>query len=684
MEEEERRGRGTKVRSLIEKATTSTSPEVDPRLLRAIKSVVRFSDSELRIAAETLTDLMKRDHSQVRYLTLLIIDELFMRSKLFRTLLVENLDHLLSLSIGFRRNLPLPAPPAVASVLRSKAIEFLEKWNHSFGIHYRQLRLGHDYLKNTLRLQFPNIQANVERMQQERRERERRSKEILLNKYEHLRQNLSSIKGEILSTVDEIGECLEILNSTEDFMQDDILDDEVEEFFGSSELRQMRLDAIKEGEKVHENSDNKVIFDALRELYKLLVTKHLISVQEWISVLVRVEVADNRFRDSTLKEFIDIRNHLKSVQKKCEEAGCSLQNSSKHSEEEDFWEEGNVVANEVASRAPKNKDIHLDMASTTHKVNGSALSSRDKESNSSNAKCLAHGRNEVDSNSPRSELLAEAPVVRWSSHLDDWGSSRVFMANQRGLELENHWGRVDSDAVIPADKIAELNVHAALYEEKQEEIQPCRAPLRKGGLCQRRDLRVCPFHGPILPRDDEGKPLNQSTSEHKIDDKGKPLNQSTSEHKMDDGGKPLNQSTSEHKVNVDLGIDLAEHLAKQAVKNVREIDEEVAKKRKIDKQTMKRAKLAKIREHNKSVLRNAALASTSRSASLGQDGDVTNEGNLSSRDNKRILASMLRKKVTSKDRIAGKLLSSRARDATTRQHDASEDAKYREAFPNQW
>ncbi|KAI9109828.1 hypothetical protein K1719_018869 [Acacia pycnantha] len=108
--EEDRRGWATKARSLIEKATNSTSGGVDPRLLRAVKSVVRNSDSELRIAAETLTDLMKRDRSQVPQLTLLISDELFMRSKLFRTLLVENLDQLLSLSIGFRQNHPLPGP----------------------------------------------------------------------------------------------------------------------------------------------------------------------------------------------------------------------------------------------------------------------------------------------------------------------------------------------------------------------------------------------------------------------------------------------------------------------------------------------------------------------------------------------------------------------------------------------
>ena len=560
---------------------------------------------------------------QVRYLALQIIDELFMRSKLFRTLTVENLEQLMSLSVGFRRNLPLPAPPSVASLLRTKAIEFLEKWNVSFGLHYRQLRLGYDYLKNTLKLKFPNIQANVERIRQERREREMRSKEILLNKYESLKEKFSSIKGDILSTMDEIDGCLDILHSKQELESDDILDDEELDDFRSLELQQLRREALNEGEKVYESSDNKVVFDALRELYKLLVTKHLVSIQEWVSVLVRVEVADNRFRDSTLKEFIDIQNRVKSVKKRCEEAGCSFLNSSKLEEEEDFWEEGNVVSIESPSSAPDNKKKHPDVASTSQITSSDKLGSYAKESKSSNTDSLLHGGNQSESNPLRSKLLTKAPVVRWGSHLDSWGSNRVFMANQRGLDLESHWGRVDDDAVIPSDIISELSVPAMPYEEKQIEIQPCRAPLRKGGLCRRRDMKICPFHGPIIPRDDEGKPLSASPSED---------------------------------MNVNITkTDLAEKLAKQAVKNVRETDKEVVKKREIDKQELKRAKLAKIREHNDAVLRDAALASTSRSAAFGEDDEVTN------RDKKASLASMLKKKVTSKDRIAQKLLSSRAR-----------------------
>ncbi|KAH1107020.1 hypothetical protein J1N35_010788 [Gossypium stocksii] len=660
-----------KVGALIEKATNSTAAEVDPRLLKAIKSVVRFSDSELRLAAHTLMDLMKRDHSQVRYLTLLVIDELFMRSKLFRTLLVENLDQLLALSVGFRRNMPLPAPPAIASTLRSKAIEFLEKWNASFGIHYRQLRLGFDYLKNTLRFQFPNLQETAARIERERRERERRTREILQSKFETLKMNFSSVKEEIQATVDEIGECLDIVRTKEEGVPHVLLDDEDFVEFRSSELRQIRLDSLKEGEKVHENSDNKVVFDALRELYKLLVTKHLVSVQEWISLLVRVEVADNRSRDSMLKELIDIRNSLMSVKKDCEESGCTLPktlNKNKE-EEEDFWEEGNFGLTENGSTTEpekrrevqssniekKSKSVEDWNSKKSNKQSGNLaivsasckVKAKDKECSSSKGKECSGSENSV-----RSELLAEAPVLRWGSFMDNWGSvsNKDTLLNQKGLEFDNHWGRVDYDAVIPAEKIAELNLQAILYQENLGEIQPCRAPLKKGGLCQRRDLKVCPFHGPIIPRDDAGNQINQNSS---TDD-------------TDPG----------------LGSDLAEQLAKQAVKNVRERAKEDVRKRKLDKHSLQREKLARVREHNDAVLRDAAIASTSRSTVFGEDmGETVGENPVGR--NKLTLASMLRKKFTTKDRLARRLLNTRAAKATLRQMTQGEDVTYRDAFPNQ-
>ncbi|KAL6575629.1 hypothetical protein OROHE_001006 [Orobanche hederae] len=634
--EEERERMVLGVVNLIEKAVESTAAEVDPRLLKAIKLTVRYSDSELRCAAQTLMSFMKRDHSQVRYLALLIIDQLFVRSKLFRNLLVENLDQLLSLSIGFRRNHPLPAPASVASILRLKAIEFLEKWNESFGIHYRQLRLGYDYLKNTLRYQFPNLQANAARIRQERREREMRTKEILLKKFESLKENFSSVKEEIHTKIDEIDECLEILRTNdEDIPLVPIGDEEMEEF-RNSELRQIRFDSIKEGEKVNENSENRVVFDALREFYKVLVTKRLPAVQGWISVLIRVDVSDNRFRDSALKDLIDLRNLIQCTKRKCEESGCNLAKAGS-SEEDDIWEDGTIGTFEKGKSKINDAPtvLNSDSIRDVESVNSNNLINENNRKN--------HQGSASKSDPDRSKLLNDAPVLNWGSFLDNWGSERDVLANQRGLDLESHWGRVDHEAVIPADKIAEINVRVSIYEEEPIEIRPCRAPLRKGGLCERRDLRVCPFHGPIISRDDEGKPINENFIIEET-----PQNHS----------EESTQDADSHLV----------RLLEEAVNNVRERDKEEIKKKELDKKAIKRAKLAKVRKHNEAVLRDAAIASTSRSAHVGENMENLGNGSRSSgkSNNRRTLASMLKKKATTKERIRQRLLSSRASDATLR------------------
>ena len=97
MIKEEGRERGGKVLSLIEKATNSTAAEVDSRLLKAIKSVVHYSDTELQLAANTLLDLMKRDHSQVCICFVLSFFALI--SITFYLIILMNIYHFLSSSL---------------------------------------------------------------------------------------------------------------------------------------------------------------------------------------------------------------------------------------------------------------------------------------------------------------------------------------------------------------------------------------------------------------------------------------------------------------------------------------------------------------------------------------------------------------------------------------------------------
>ncbi|KAG0486537.1 hypothetical protein HPP92_008632 [Vanilla planifolia] len=664
------RGAAATTPRLIEKATNSTTSELDTRLLKAIKLAARSNDDEISAAVDALMDQMKKPHSQVRYLTVLVIDELFMRSKLFRTIFVVNFDQFLSLSVGFRKNLPLPPPSTIAANLRSKTIELLEKWNSSFGVHYKQLRLGFDYLKNTLRYNFPNRIESASRLQQEKRERELRTKQILLDKFENLKENISSIKSDIQSTVDEIGQCLEIANVREGNPLDFNVEDNEFEELNSLSLRQIRLESLKEGEKVHENSENKAIFDALRESYRLLISKHLPSVQEWISVLVRVDTTDNKFRDMALKEFIDLRNLILLVNKRCTDCGISLDVIVAPEEDGDLWEEGKVEAympDDPISSTSKSEDSFTEPASQRrHDVVPSF------DNKSSVSKLLI-------SESVREKLLAVAPVLTWSPFLlDKWGSRNDVLANQRGLEIEGHWGRVDPDAVIPAEKIAEFNVHCTLYKEQPVEIRPCLAPLKKGGLCQRRDLKVCPFHGTIVPRNVDGNPIEQSPlfgvsngqPSEEVEEKEQEKELSTEVNHIEP--KQAEPRESPHSCKK-----LVEDLAKQAVLNVRQRDTDV--------KSVKRAKLAQVRKHNEAILREAAIASTSYSEAFA---DCTTAASLDIgfgvKAKKPTLASMLKKKVTARDRISRRLLSTKADDASSRRFTFGEDSKYREAFPNQW
>lgn len=590
-----------------------------------------------------------------------------MRSKLFRTLIIENLDQLLSLSVGFRSNLPLPAPPAVATTLRSKAIEFLEKWNLSFGLHYKELRLGFDYLKNTLRLKFPDLQANAARIQRERQEREMKTKDILRNKFDSLRDSFGVLKHEIEATTKEIKECMDIVQwRGDDGVPLAILDEEDFEEIRCSHLRQIRLDSLKQSEKVEETSENKIVFDVLREQCKLLVTKHLISVQEGISLLIRVEVSENRTRDSMLKDLIDIRNNILAAKKKWEEAGFTIlsmtgihENEETNEEEEDIWEEddGKVRTDSVKNVAPVTRSQQNENSSLPSSSDANRSTSESRSNKASETKKV--GSSGV---SLRDKLISEAPVMNWGSQMSNWDSTTEVRANYRGLELESHWGRVDQDAVIPAEKIAELNLQATVYREERTETPPCRAPLKKGGLCQRRDLRVCPFHGPIVPRDDEGNPIIQETPLDEIENQ----TYSTTGINQD---VPMDVTTSDSDPN-----QLARQIAKEALKNIREKDKEVMRKR---------AKLVKVKvkEHNQEVMRDAAIASTSRSNVIDEEFDRV----FAARKNKKqTFSSMRGKKTTAKDRISQRLFSNRVKGTKPQQLAQGNDEKCRETSANQW
>ena len=98
----------------------------------------------------------------------------------------------------------------------------------------------------------------------------------------------------------------------------------------------------------------------------------------------------------------------------------------------------------------------------------------------------------------RENLCAKAPIVAPGPHLQYWG--REMPVNDRGMEIEGHWGAWDGNATVAKDHAIaqQLTLAPEFYTPAPAEVRVCGAPLAKGGtFCQRRDRHTCPFHGPI-------------------------------------------------------------------------------------------------------------------------------------------------------------------------------------------
>lgn len=60
--------------------------------------------------------------------------------------------------------------------------------------------------------------------------------------------------------------------------------------------------------------------------------------------------------------------------------------------------------------------------------------------------------------------LMQAPVIPGGSHLAYWDSDKAgAMVDSRALEISNHWGPVDAQAELPAERLSELFGTVASY-----------------------------------------------------------------------------------------------------------------------------------------------------------------------------------------------------------------------------
>ncbi|KAJ4945935.1 hypothetical protein JOQ06_023613 [Pogonophryne albipinna] len=150
---------------LVEELTTSGQPQLHPERMKEVKRICRASNDCIEHVYNSVMSQLNQEHAEVRLSAFQIAMELFSRSHHFRTLLVDNFQEFLELTVETDSEQPLPPPKEVARKLRAQAIQAVQSWQASYGTAYKKLALGFHFLKQVKKVDFQDAEARTERVE---------------------------------------------------------------------------------------------------------------------------------------------------------------------------------------------------------------------------------------------------------------------------------------------------------------------------------------------------------------------------------------------------------------------------------------------------------------------------------------------------------------------------------------
>ncbi|KAM3581306.1 hypothetical protein VKS41_006131 [Umbelopsis sp. WA50703] len=510
------------------------------------------------MSVELIFIQLRKKQAQIRYSALQLIEELFNRSHKFRTLIADEFPQFLQLTIGIHKN-PLPPPKTVASKLKEYAVALVKLWYEKYGESYRPLAIGYDYLLSSGEGNFEGSSLrDIRNRNTQMSRQDERMKAINERRFQKIEEEVLEMTDDILENLKNMESCFEILvpkhddglpaeENDEDAQKNkslkrgDIYKDSILSHGLGSSRYTIEID-LSEGnimDDVKESEDNEIIFEKLRESYKIMQSKHLSRINSWLSNLVKID-ADPGAKDALLKRIINLKNDIKEATRKSNLLGIDLQveqqstkNDSDDSDDFDDadFEEVEIPNFEDMSREAEASDARptlqakklpptqrvFPLAHEPHMSEDATyalpsqqrieLNSRQRESSPQAGK----GKEKADIK--REELLKVAPVVEWGDDLYYWDKQDVQF-NQSGLEYHHRFlGDGEGANTLSEETLNALKMRAVYYKpEWPKKLKACRAPLKSGSLCPRRDLVTCPFHGPIIPRDEIGRPVDPKTN----------------------------------------------------------------------------------------------------------------------------------------------------------------------------
>eukprot|EP00095_Tigriopus_kingsejongensis_P000869 maker-scaffold389_size186684-snap-gene-0.23 protein:Tk00869 transcript:maker-scaffold389_size186684-snap-gene-0.23-mRNA-1 annotation:"TPA: hypothetical protein BOS_6983" len=518
----------------VEALTTSGLGQLDEKELKTVKKICKSMPDAIPYLWDLLVVKLKRKHSEVRLSTFQLINEIFQRSHVFRTKVVNDLDQVIELTLAISSDLP---PPKSASIqLKRLTLATLKAWVQKFGEAHKKLPLAYNYLKRVKQVDFHDLEARNVLERQSAADRITKMDNIWKERVKKVKVQMEETHVDVQDCRIQMENCFELLVPTLDQFDQDMREDkdeaelqEMDDIRGHGLVSQHRGIHINIGgveQKVTRSEENGPVLDTLRDQLIILSHKLIPMTKAWCVTLSK---AGENCDSDTLKQAIDVKQILERLESKALGLGIDLKKESNienmsdsDSDDDDFIE---VPSQEFNSLEILKGSIDLAEPSggSLPGLKPSASCPIGSESNEEalDPTTFAATLKKMDSNAkgswdktpveptPGPSKRPDVPVLPYDVDLYNWEEEvqpqKVIIDNER-LRFWGGSGRDDDEMIVPGTGIRQRNI---AFTGTFEEVKwSCRAPLPSGRLCPRMDRVKCPLHGKVIGRSKVGNPTN--------------------------------------------------------------------------------------------------------------------------------------------------------------------------------
>uniref|UniRef100_A0A8C1YP59 UV-stimulated scaffold protein A n=1 Tax=Cyprinus carpio TaxID=7962 RepID=A0A8C1YP59_CYPCA len=551
-----------KLSQLVEELTTSGEPQLNQDKMKEVKKICKVSTDYVDHFYHLIMTQLNQEHAEIRLSAFQMVSEIFNRSHHFRDLLITNFQEFLELTVETDTEQPLPPPKEVARKLKTLAIQTVQSWHATYGEAYKKLSLGYHFLKQIKKVDFHDVEARTLAERKRQEEKQKRLERIYKEKLEKAKQEMEETTTEIEETLTEMNNCIKLLASddlnlfneeaaisktsveaedvsdqpccskdlsneqngkmtekkndegqTDKYSNESDTEEVPDEdaFLRSTGLMSYRYQLelnVSTDLKLRETKENEALVNTVRDLHRLITTRHLPLVQSWIQVFTKVGVEEELMRRATeLKKSLEyaLRKHnFLQIDYKNRERRVMRAPEDGEDDDDDFVDVPEKEGYEPHIPEHLRAEYGLDETPSTSTSGVKAKPSKP---------VVKHPVPLVSSSLSRlkRKMLDEEQDPTCAAATLRVLKQRLYSApSTRNASQHQFWVPHEVEEEVENEELsAEMKSRYITFAGKFKPVEhKCKAPMPNGSLCERQDRVKCPFHGHIIPRDELGRPVN--------------------------------------------------------------------------------------------------------------------------------------------------------------------------------